>query len=70
LFIFEPQGHALGAKGSRGVDGGLWVLFVGVRVSFRFFEDFILRRLFGYMLTWTTYGTWVQGDRRGFVKDG
>lgn len=24
----------------------------------------------GYMLTWTTYGTWLQGDKRGFVKKG
>ena len=24
----------------------------------------------GYMVTFTTYGTWLQGDRRGFVKDG
>lgn len=23
-----------------------------------------------YMLTWTTYGTWLQGDYRGYVKDG
>jgi REP element-mobilizing transposase RayT len=22
------------------------------------------------MLTWTTYGTWLQGDTRGYVKDG
>ncbi len=22
------------------------------------------------MLTWTTYGTWLQGDERGWVKDG
>ena len=22
------------------------------------------------MLTWTAYGTWLQGDRRGYVKDG
>ena len=22
------------------------------------------------MLTWTTYGTWLQGDVRGYVKDG
>ena len=21
------------------------------------------------MLTWTTYGTWLQGDKRGYVKD-
>jgi len=24
----------------------------------------------GYMITWTTYGTWLQGDERGYVKDG
>ncbi len=24
----------------------------------------------GYMITWTTYGTWLQGDKKGFVKDG
>jgi len=24
----------------------------------------------GYMVTWTTYGPWLQGDERGYVKDG
>ena len=24
----------------------------------------------GYMLTWTTYGTWLQGELKGFVKNG
>lgn len=24
----------------------------------------------GYMITWTTYGTWLQGDERWYVKDG
>jgi hypothetical protein len=24
----------------------------------------------GYMITFTTYGTWLQGDKRGYVKDG
>ncbi len=24
----------------------------------------------GYMITWTTYGTWLQGDKRGYVKEG
>jgi REP element-mobilizing transposase RayT len=24
----------------------------------------------GYMLTWTTYGTWLQGDARRYVKNG
>ena len=27
-------------------------------------------KMIGYMVTWTTYGTWLQGDRRGYVKDG
>ena len=30
----------------------------------------IMARMIGYMLTWTTYGTWLQGDKRGYVKDG
>lgn len=30
------------------------------------------KRIFmiGYMVTWTTYGTWLQGDERGYVKKG
>ena len=28
------------------------------------------RKIIGYMLTWTTYGTWLQGDKRGYVKNG
>ena len=27
-------------------------------------------KIIGYMLTWTTYGTWLQGDEKGYVKDG
>ncbi|MCK4914147.1 MAG: transposase [Planctomycetes bacterium] len=27
-------------------------------------------KIIGYMLTWTTYGTWLQGDKRGYVKNG
>jgi REP element-mobilizing transposase RayT len=26
--------------------------------------------MLGYMITWITYGTWLQGDERGYVKDG
>jgi REP element-mobilizing transposase RayT len=29
-----------------------------------------MRQPIGYMLTWTTYGSWLQGDKRGYVKDG
>jgi REP element-mobilizing transposase RayT len=27
-------------------------------------------KIIGYMTTWTTYGTWLQGDKREYVKDG
>jgi len=30
----------------------------------------IMGKMIGYMVTWTTYGTWLQGDKRGYVKDG
>ena len=26
--------------------------------------------MMGYMITWTTYGTWLQGGERGYVKNG
>jgi len=26
--------------------------------------------MIGFMATWTTYGTWLQEDRRGYVKNG
>ena len=29
-----------------------------------------MRKVIGYLVTWTTYGTWVQGDKRGYVKNG
>jgi len=29
-----------------------------------------MRSPIAYMLTWTTYGSWLQGDKRGYVKDG
>jgi REP element-mobilizing transposase RayT len=29
-----------------------------------------MAKLVGYMVTFTTYGTWLQGDKRGYVKDG
>ena len=29
-----------------------------------------MKKLLGYMLTWTTYGSWLQGDKRGYVDDG
>ena len=27
-------------------------------------------RTVGYIITWTTFGTWLQGDERGYVKNG
>jgi REP element-mobilizing transposase RayT len=29
-----------------------------------------MARMIGFMVTWTTYGTWLQGDKRGYVKNG
>jgi len=29
-----------------------------------------MAKMIGFMVTWTTYGTWLQGDRRGYVKNG
>ncbi|MHC4574072.1 MAG: transposase [Planctomycetota bacterium] len=29
-----------------------------------------MAKTLGYMITWTTYGSWLQGDKRGFVKKG
>jgi len=29
-----------------------------------------MEKIIGYMVTFTTYGTWLQGDKRGYVKDG
>ena len=38
--------------------GRVFILFVGSFMA-----------VVGYMLTWTTYGSWLQGDRRGWVMD-
>lgn len=29
-----------------------------------------MSKIVGYMLTWTTYGSWLPGDKRGYVQDG
>ena len=29
-----------------------------------------MSKTIGYMLTWTTYGSWLPGDERGYVADG
>ena len=29
-----------------------------------------MSKIVGYMLTWTTYGSWLPGDERGYVEDG
>jgi REP element-mobilizing transposase RayT len=28
-----------------------------------------MQKVLGYMLTWTTYGNWLQGDKRRYVKN-
>jgi len=34
------------------------------------FRKMRMQKVLGYMLTWTTYGSWLQGDRRKYVKNG
>ena len=29
-----------------------------------------MKRMIGFMATWTTYGTWLQGHKKGYVKNG
>ena len=29
-----------------------------------------MARMIGFMATWTTYGTWLQGNIKGYVKNG
>jgi hypothetical protein len=29
-----------------------------------------MEKMVGYMVTWTTYGTWLQGDEKGYVRQG
>ena len=29
-----------------------------------------MSKIVGYMVTWTTYGTWLPGDERGYVANG
>ena len=29
-----------------------------------------MKKTLGYFITWTTYGTWLQGETKGYVKDG
>jgi len=29
-----------------------------------------MAKTLGYLITWTTYGTWLQGDERSYVKNG
>jgi hypothetical protein len=35
-----------------------------------FIEKKFMEKVIGYMVTFTTYGTWLQGHKRGYVKDG
>jgi len=57
--VKQPLGRAEGLNGTN-------QLHIGV--SRIIFSD--MAKLIGYMVTWTTYGTWLQGDNRGYVKDG
>jgi len=34
------------------------------------YKGVFVAKTLGYMITFTTYGTWLQGDERGYVKNG
>ncbi len=34
------------------------------------FYNWIMAKMLAFMITWTTYGTWLQGDERQYVKKG
>jgi hypothetical protein len=41
-----------------------------LRINHRAFGRWKMQKVFGYMLTWTTYGSWLQGDKRKYVQNG
>ncbi len=55
-FILPPQGWELNKKDLSTNHSD--VIFIA------------MVKIVGYMLTWTTYGTWLQGDEKGYVKKG
>lgn len=44
----------------------IWTLWINHRA----FGEQRMKKVLGYMLTWTTYGSWLQGDKRKYVKNG
>lgn len=38
-------------------------------INCRYYSE-MAKRMIGYLVTWTTYGSWLQGDKRGYVKKG
>ena len=51
-----------------GDDGANRIIIV-VNENREYYQD-MAKRLIGYMITWTTYGSWLQGDNRRYVKNG
>jgi len=45
--------------------GGIFLDYTGIC-----FIITVMNKVIGYMVTFTTYGTWLQGDKRRYVKDG
>ena len=38
-------------------------------INCRYYSE-MAKRMIGYLVTWITYGSWLQGDKRGYVKKG
>lgn len=56
LFLPRPQVAGLN-------EGGLSRCGPGVIIC-------VMSQIVGYMVTWTTYGSWLRGDKRGYVENG
>jgi hypothetical protein len=59
-----------GLTESRHSDGGVINEITGKKVVDKIncgYYQKMMKRIIGYMVTWTTYGSWLQGDKRGLV---
>ncbi len=39
------------------------------KINFGHYPE-MAKKIIGYMVTFTTYGTWLQGEKKGYVKNG
>lgn len=67
--VLKPSGQKFQLERNPARRTGLYFT-VNSRFSCHKAQRFNMPKTVGYMLTWTTYGTWLQGDEKGYVKNG